>query len=121
MAEKQYDIGFGCLGNGTTVWNRLVCGDCGTKYRRTMWVRRDKQKEYVWRCMNRLEHGKKKCKHSPGIKEEFLISAVTDAANSMITDATYAKELIKGSIAEVMDDNVQNKLNENVLNKQLQH
>lgn len=23
MAEKQYEIGFGCLGNGTTVWNRL--------------------------------------------------------------------------------------------------
>lgn len=23
MFEKQYDLGFGCLGNGTTVWNRL--------------------------------------------------------------------------------------------------
>lgn len=93
--------------------NMIVCGECGTKYRRTMWVTRDKQKEYVWRCMNRLEHGKKKCKHSPSIKEEFLISAVTEAANSMITDVVYAKELLKGAIAEIMGDNIQNKLNEN--------
>ena len=93
--------------------NIIVCGECGTKYRRTMWVTRDKQKEYVWRCMSRLEHGTKKCKHSPSIKEEFLISAVTEAANSMVTDVVYAKELLKGAIAEVMGDNVQNKLNEN--------
>ena len=93
--------------------NIIVCGECGTKYRRTMWVTRDKQKEYVWRCMSRLEHGTKKCKHSPSIKEDFLISAVTEAANSMVTDVVYAKELLKGAIAEVMGDNVQNKLNEN--------
>lgn len=47
------------------------------------------------------------------IMQEFLISAVTEAANSMVTDVVYAKELLKGAIAEVMDDNVQNKLNEN--------
>ncbi len=93
--------------------NMIVCGECGTMYRRTMWVTRDKQKEYVWRCINRLEHGKKKCKHSPSIKEEFLISAVTEAANSMVTDVVYAKEILKGAIAEVMGDNVQNKMNEN--------
>lgn len=23
MSEKEYDLGFGYLGNGTTVWNRL--------------------------------------------------------------------------------------------------
>ena len=23
MSEKQYDLGFGYMGNGTTVWNRL--------------------------------------------------------------------------------------------------
>ena len=63
--------------------------------------------------MSRLEHGKKKCKHSPSIKEEFLISAVTEAANSMITDMVYAKEILKGAIAEVMGDNMQNKMNEN--------
>lgn len=63
--------------------------------------------------MSRLEHGTKKCKHSPSIKEEFLISAVTEAANSMMTDVIYAKEILKGAIAEVMGDNVQNKLNEN--------
>ncbi|MBE7049102.1 MAG: recombinase family protein [Ruminococcaceae bacterium] len=93
--------------------NMIVCGECGAKYRRTMWVTRDKQKEYVWRCISRLEHGKKKCKHSPSIKEEFLISAVTEAANSMITDVVYAKELLKGAVAEVMGDNMQSKLNEN--------
>ena len=23
MSEKEYDLGFGCMGNGITVWNRL--------------------------------------------------------------------------------------------------
>lgn len=38
---------------------RIVCGECGAMYRRTMWIKRDGTKEDVWRCVNRLEFGTK--------------------------------------------------------------
>ncbi|HIX13727.1 MAG TPA: recombinase family protein [Candidatus Anaerofilum faecale] len=47
---------------------RLVCGECGAMYRRTMWKKRDGTKEYVWRCINRLEQGTRCCKNSPSLK-----------------------------------------------------
>ena len=34
---------------------RLVCGECGTLYRRCVWVKRGKRR-VVWRCVSRLEH-----------------------------------------------------------------
>ena len=33
---------------------RLVCGECGSMYRRTTWSKKGKKK-VVWRCINRLE------------------------------------------------------------------
>lgn len=35
----------------------LICGQCGTPYRRTTWAAKGK-KQIVWRCISRLEHGK---------------------------------------------------------------
>ena len=42
----------------------LVCGQCGSRYRRTTWARNG-TKKIVWRCVNRLENGKKYCPDSP--------------------------------------------------------
>ena len=46
----------------------LVCAECGANYRR---ITRPSG-EVVWRCANRVEHGKKICRHSPSIPEAFL-------------------------------------------------
>jgi len=46
----------------------LVCGECGCNYRR---ITRPSG-EVVWRCANRVEHGKRFCKHSPSILEETV-------------------------------------------------
>lgn len=35
----------------------LICGNCGTPYRRRIWTKNGK-KQVVWRCISRLEHGK---------------------------------------------------------------
>jgi len=43
---------------------RLVCGECGTLYRRCTWNIRGKRK-IVWRCVSRLDYGKKYCHDSP--------------------------------------------------------
>ena len=46
----------------------LVCSECGANYRR---ITRPSG-EIVWRCANRVEHGKRICKHSPSISEVQL-------------------------------------------------
>lgn len=46
----------------------LACTECGANYRR---ITRPSG-EIVWRCANRVEHGKRICKHSPSISEVQL-------------------------------------------------
>ena len=74
---------------------RLVCGECGCMYRRTQWVKRDGTKEYVWRCVNRLENGKKYCKNSPSLKEPQLQEAIMAAIREQFTDRDKVKESLK--------------------------
>lgn len=42
----------------------LICGNCGTRYRRVTWSRNG-VKRIVWRCISRLDYGKKYCSDSP--------------------------------------------------------
>lgn len=46
----------------------LVCGECGSPYKRVTWARNGK-KRIVWRCVSRLEFGTKYCQHSPTLDE----------------------------------------------------
>ena len=46
----------------------LVRGECGRSYRR---ITRPSG-NVVWRCANRVEHGKRFCKHSPSIPEQQI-------------------------------------------------
>ena len=59
---------------------RLVCGECGTLYRRCTWKRNGKAR-IVWRCVSRLDYGTKYCKESPTMDEEPLQQAILDAIN----------------------------------------
>ena len=74
---------------------RLVCGECGCMCRRTQWIKRDGTKEYVWRCVNRLENGKKYCKNSPSLKEPQLQEAIMAAIREQFTDRDKVKEALK--------------------------
>lgn len=56
----------------------LICGECGTPYRRCTWTVGGK-KRIVWRCINRLDYGKKNCHHSPTMEEAPLQNAIMDA------------------------------------------
>ncbi len=64
---------------------RLVCGDCGSMYRRTTWTRKG-GKKIVWRCINRLEFGTKYCRHSPTILETALHQAILQCIQNVIED-----------------------------------
>jgi len=59
---------------------KLFCGECGTPYKRVTWTIHGKKK-IVWRCISRLEYGKKFCHNSPSIEEERLHQAIVAALN----------------------------------------
>ena len=56
----------------------LCCGNCGTPYRRCTWSKNGRKK-IVWRCISRLDYGKKYCKDSPSIEESVLRNAIAEA------------------------------------------
>ena len=56
----------------------LICGECGTPYRRCTWTVSGKKK-IVWRCISRLDYGKKYCNGSPTIEESILHEAIMEA------------------------------------------
>ena len=56
----------------------LYCGNCGTPYRRCTWSKNGKKK-IGWRCVSRLDYGKKYCKDSPSIEESILHNAIAEA------------------------------------------
>ena len=58
----------------------LVCSECGSPYRRVTYMPRG-QKRYVWRCINRLEHGTRVCRCSATMEEPELQAAVAAALN----------------------------------------
>ena len=64
---------------------RLVCGECGTLYRRCTWTRNG-EKRVVWRCVSRLDYGKKYCHNSPTLDEAPLQQAILAALNMAMAD-----------------------------------
>lgn len=80
----------------------LICGHCGTPYRRTTWSARGK-KQIVWRCISRLEHGKKYCPESPTIKEEALHKAIIHAINNYYSCRNDIARILKANIGTVLE------------------
>ena len=68
----------------------LVCGECGHNYRR---ITRPSG-EVVWRCANRVEHGKRFCKHSPSIPEQQIEDAICKKIGMDTFDEQAAKKHI---------------------------
>ncbi len=80
----------------------LICGKCGTPYRRTTWVSRGK-KLIVWRCISRLEHGRRYCPDSPTIKEENLHRGIIRAINNYYSCRDDIKRILKANISSVLE------------------
>ena len=78
----------------------LVCGECGSPYRRVIWTQKG-EKRVVWRCINRLEHGKRICKHSPTWNKGDIHTAVISAINEKLKQQEVKKALDQ-SLASVL-------------------
>ena len=72
---------------------RLICGECGTLYRRCTWTYRG-EKRVVWRCVSRLDYGTKYCHNSPTMRESSLQQAIMDAINSQMDTKENTVQLI---------------------------
>ena len=90
----------------------LVCGECGSPYKRVTWARNG-TKRIVWRCVSRLEFGTRYCHNSPTLDEEKLHRAILAAINEfaairqevlpdVLTMAEEAKQALSQAGAELL-------------------
>ena len=89
----------------------LVCGECGTPYRRCTWTAYG-NKRIVWRCINRLDYGKKHCHNSPTMSEDDLQRAIKSAVQTVAMQNTKLLQTLKNYIAMIVkcDDSEDRKL-----------
>ena len=85
----------------------VLCGECGTAYRRITWDDKNGGKVPVWRCINRLKNGRKFCHCSPTVYEDRLHQAVMDAINQVFDVGSDVKDSLRTSIQEVLLPNGQ--------------
>jgi len=80
----------------------LKCAECGTRYRRCTWTSHGKRR-YVWRCISRLDYGKKYCPDSITVHETALHAAIVRALNrfNAENEATYLT-LMKATIGDAI-------------------
>ena len=85
----------------------LVCGECGSPYRRKTWVIKGEKKR-VWRCLNRVEHGTQYCKRSVSIDEEKLQEAICRGLRNAFEYRDEVSELILSGLSYAVtgDDNI---------------
>ena len=82
----------------------LICGECGEHYRRVTWTAKG-FKEIKWRCVSRIQYGKKKCHSSPTVDEQALHRAIISAINEFCTVKDDVAKALRESIAEILDPN----------------
>lgn len=80
----------------------LICAECEHNYRR---ITRPSG-EVVWRCANRVEHGKKFCKHSPSIPEEMIKEAICEELGLDIFNENEIKNSVDAILVQT-DGNLQ--------------
>lgn len=94
---KLAPTGRSCYSAKYALTERLVCGECGTLYRRCVWSRKN-GKRVVWRCASRMDYKTKYCKESPTIYEKPLQEAILAAINSVMSQ----REVLVAQIADAM-------------------
>ncbi len=98
--KKSAPTGLGKYSSKHALTGLLICGECGTPYRRVVWSQKG-MKRPVWRCVNRLDHGKTLCKHSPTLDEKPLQEAVLAAVNILMS---RKDELSNGVVSEMIQE-----------------
>ena len=74
----------------------FVCGECGSSYRRI--TKHDGG--IVWRCANRVEHGKATCKHAVTLKETEMRQYLLELLGAGYTNQDIRERLDKITVDE---------------------
>ena len=82
----------------------LICGSCGSAYRRNSKVAKGKT-TYYWRCVNRVEHGMKYCKDSAGVEEKMLQESICRCLSKMLEDSQEVYSLIQSNLTYAVSGN----------------
>jgi len=96
-SKKNAPTGKSSYASKYALSERLVCGECGTLYRRCTWSKRG-IKRVVWRCVSRLDYGTKYCHNSPTIDEKPLQQAILAAINSAMSQKDALVQQIAGAM-----------------------
>jgi hypothetical protein len=86
------------------------CGDCGDIYRRVYWNIRGR-KEFVWRCVTRIEQGPETCKNRT-VKEGDLYDAVMTAINRLLAGGDNMIRTLEENIHAVIGDTTEYQISE---------
>ena len=96
--SKQAVTGRSCYTSKYALSDRLFCGECGTLYRRK--TRNIKGNIYhEWRCISRLDYGKKYCHESPTLRESRLQNAILAAINSAMSNKPALLDHIRNAVS----------------------
>lgn len=104
IADKLTKTGQGKYSAKYALSELLICGECGEHYRRVTWTAKG-FKEIKWRCVSRIQYGKKKCHSSPTVDEQALHRAIVSAVNEFCTVKDDVAKTLHESIIEVLDPN----------------
>lgn len=104
IADKLTKGGQGKYSAKYALSELLICGECGEHYRRVTWTAKG-FKEIKWRCVSRIQYGKKKCHSSPTVDEQALHRAIVSAVNEFCTVRNDVAKALRESITEVLDPN----------------
>ena len=96
-SKKNAPTGMASYSSKYALSERLVCGECGTLYRRCTWSRKGK-KRVVWRCVSRLDYGTKYCHQSPSMDEDTLQKSILAAINSVMSQKNELIRQITGAM-----------------------
>ena len=92
-SKKQAPTGLSCYSAKYALTGKVVCGECGTLYRRCVWIKHGRKRP-VWRCVSRIDYGSKYCHDSPTLHEEPLQDAILAAINSAMSRRAVLVEQI---------------------------
>lgn len=104
IADKLTKTGQGKYSAKYALSELLICGEFGEHYRRVTWTAKG-FKEIKWRCVSRIQYGKKKCHSSPTVDEQALHRAIVSAVNEFCTVKDDVAKTLHESIIEVLDPN----------------
>ncbi len=83
----------------------LICGECRTPYRRCTWTAHG-EKRIVWRCVKRLDYGKKYCHNSPTLEESRIQAAIVNAIQKFAQQDPQLLKNLKAHIERGINDAV---------------